>query len=50
MLQGSLDVELLKAVQSLEQNMMGSSRPREHRGTQVVFKLLFESLRFSSFN
>ncbi|KAM0014965.1 putative transcription factor interactor and regulator Znf-B family [Helianthus debilis subsp. tardiflorus] len=32
--EGPLDVELLKDDQSLEQNMMWSSRPREHRGTQ----------------
>ncbi|KAF5798035.1 hypothetical protein HanRHA438_Chr07g0298491 [Helianthus annuus] len=35
MMQGPLDVELLKDYQNLEQNMMWSSRPREHRGTQV---------------
>ncbi|KAJ0717813.1 putative transcription factor interactor and regulator Znf-B family [Helianthus annuus] len=43
--EGPLDVELLKDDQSLEQNMMWSSRPRDHRGTQdlsvkvVAFRL-----------
>lgn len=36
MMQGSINVDLLKDRNS-EQNVMWESKPREHRGTQVMF-------------